>query len=80
MSARLPKGAPRLPDSDHRILEARAIAAAAITCLQAAIEEWVRLGGQAEIFDLYDTAVQAIRKPRLNPSARSTRRTRTRAD
>jgi AcrR family transcriptional regulator len=53
---------PRLPDSDHRLLEARAIAAAAITCLQAANEEWARLGGQAEIFDLYDTAVGAIRR------------------
>jgi AcrR family transcriptional regulator len=53
---------PRLPDSDHRVLEARAIAAAAITCLQAANEEWARLGGQAEIFDLYDTAVRAVRR------------------
>ncbi|WP_328769552.1 TetR/AcrR family transcriptional regulator [Streptomyces sp. NBC_00286] len=54
---------PRLPESDHRALEARAIAAAAITCLQAATEEWVRLGGKADTFDLYDTAVQAIRRP-----------------
>lgn len=54
---------PRLPDSDHRTLQARAIAAAAIICMQAANEEWVRLGGQADMFDLYDTAVQAIRRP-----------------
>ena len=53
---------PRLPASEHRVLEARAIAAAAITCLQAANEEWARLGGQAEIFNLYDTAVRAVRR------------------
>jgi len=54
---------PRLPDSDHhRALEARAIAAAAITCLQTANEEWARLDGQADMFDLYDTAVRAIRR------------------
>jgi AcrR family transcriptional regulator len=53
---------PRLPDSEHRNLEARAIAAAAITCLQAANEEWARSGGQAEIFELYDAAVQAVRR------------------
>ena len=52
---------PRLPDSSRRTLQARAIAAAAIVCLQTANEEWVRLGGQADMFDLYDTAVQAIR-------------------
>jgi AcrR family transcriptional regulator len=53
---------PRLPDSDRRALEARAIAAAAITCLQAATEEWMRLGGRVDQFDLYDTAVRAIRR------------------
>ena len=52
---------PRLPGSDHRALEARAIAAAAITCLQAATEEWMRLGGRGDQFGLYDTAVRAIR-------------------
>ncbi|MER7564092.1 TetR family transcriptional regulator [Streptomyces sp. NPDC048523] len=54
---------PRLPDSDHRALQARAIAAAAITCLQAANQEWARLGGRADLFDLYDTAVHAVRRP-----------------
>lgn len=54
---------PRLPASDHRALQARAIAAAAITCLQAANQEWARLGGRADLFDLYDTAVQAVRRP-----------------
>jgi AcrR family transcriptional regulator len=54
---------PRLPDSGRRALQARAIAAAAIVCLQAANEEWVRLHGQADMLDLYDTAVQANRRP-----------------
>ena len=54
---------PRVPDSDHRTLQARAIAAAAITCLKVANEEWVRLGGQVDLFDLYDTAVHAVRRP-----------------
>ncbi|WP_461188595.1 TetR/AcrR family transcriptional regulator [Arthrobacter sp. Z4-13] len=52
----------RLPPSDHRALEARAIAAAAITCLQAATEEWSRLRGQVDLFELYDAAVRAIRR------------------
>lgn len=52
---------PRLPDSDRRALQARAIAAAALVCLQAALEEWARLRGQADLFDLYDTAVRSIR-------------------
>jgi AcrR family transcriptional regulator len=52
---------PRLPDSDRRTLQARTIAAAAIVCLQTAIEEWARLGGKVDLFDLYDTAVHAIR-------------------
>lgn len=52
----------RLPPSDHRGLEARAIAAAAITGLQAATEEWSRLRGQVDLFDLYDAAVRAIRR------------------
>ena len=54
---------PRLPDSDHRGMQARAIASAAITCLQAANEEWVRLGGKVDLFELYDAAVKAIRRP-----------------
>ena len=63
---------PRLPDSEHRALQARAIAAAAITCLQAATEEWMRLGGQADQFDLYDTAVRAIRRPASQPEKKMT--------
>jgi AcrR family transcriptional regulator len=54
---------PRLPDSDRRTLQAHAIAATAIVCLQVANEEWVRLDGQADMIDLYDTAIQAIRRP-----------------
>lgn len=53
---------PRLPDSGHRALEARAIAAVGITCMQTANEEWVRLRGKADIAELYDTAVQAVRR------------------
>ncbi|MDT9701694.1 helix-turn-helix domain-containing protein [Streptomyces sp. P17] len=63
---------PRLPDSDRRALQARAIAAAAITCLQAATEEWMRLDGQVNQFDLYDTAVQAIRRPAPQPEKTTT--------
>ncbi|MFM9556763.1 MULTISPECIES: TetR family transcriptional regulator [Streptomyces] len=54
---------PRLPDSERRTLQARAVAATAIICMQTANEEWVRLGGRADMFDLYDTAVHAIRRP-----------------
>lgn len=53
---------PRLPVSDHRNLQARAMAAAAITCLQAANEEWVRLRGNANVAELYDIAVHAVRR------------------
>ncbi|MBT2552547.1 TetR family transcriptional regulator [Arthrobacter sp. ISL-5] len=52
---------PRLPASDARAFEARAIVGAAITCLQAATEEVLRLRGSTPLFDLYDTAVAAIR-------------------
>ena len=53
---------PRLPKSPHRTLEARAIAAAAISCLQAANEEWARRRGNGDVFQLYDAAVQAVRR------------------
>lgn len=53
----------RLPDSEHRHLEARAIAATAITCLETASEEWARLRGQVDLFDLYDVAIEAVRAP-----------------
>lgn len=53
---------PRLPKSPHRTLEARAIAAAAISCLQAANEEWARRRGKGDVFQLYDAAVQAVRR------------------
>jgi AcrR family transcriptional regulator len=61
---------PRLPASHQRTMQARAIAAAAITCLQAANEEWVRLGGRVGLFDLYDAAVRAIRGPHPTPARR----------
>ncbi len=63
---------PRLPDSDRRTLQARAISAAAISCLQAANEEWARMGGQVDLFDLYDEAVQAIRRPTSQPEKKMT--------
>ncbi|MET7280812.1 helix-turn-helix domain-containing protein [Kribbella sp. NPDC005582] len=58
-----PQIEPRLADSDQRAFEARAIAAAAIICLQTANEEWARLGGRTDLFDLYDAAVRAVRRP-----------------
>ncbi len=70
---------PRLPDSDQRTLQARAIAAAAIVCMQAANEEWVRRGGQADMFDLCDTAVHAIRRLTWDPPKPS-HHTRRRGD
>jgi AcrR family transcriptional regulator len=51
----------RLPRPDGNAFEARAIAAAAIACLQVASEEWVRMGGRASLIDLYDDAVRAVR-------------------
>jgi AcrR family transcriptional regulator len=50
----------RLPDAPHRSLQARAIAGAAITCLQTANEEWARRRGDADLLDLYDIAVDAV--------------------
>lgn len=50
----------RLAASAHVALEARAIAAAAISCLQASYEEWARLGGRSDLLDLYDVAVRAV--------------------
>ncbi|MEU4452435.1 TetR family transcriptional regulator [Nocardioides sp. NPDC023903] len=52
---------PRLPFTDDRAFQARTIAAVAITCLQAANEEWVRQGGQIDLLEFYDQAVRAVR-------------------
>jgi AcrR family transcriptional regulator len=52
---------PRLPESDSRSLQARAITAAAIGCLRLASVEWMRSGGQHDWAHLYDIAVGAIR-------------------
>lgn len=52
---------PRLPLADDREFQARTIAAVAITCLQAATEEWMRRGGEVDQFDLYDEAIRAVR-------------------
>lgn len=54
----------KLPASETRTLQARAIVAAAITGLGTATEEWVRQGGTTDLFDLYDTALTAIRTTR----------------
>ncbi|MEP7191340.1 MAG: hypothetical protein ABI903_00570 [Actinomycetota bacterium] len=51
---------PKLPASDQRRFAARAVVATAITCLQAATEEWLQLRGATPLFDLYDAAVQAV--------------------
>ena len=51
------------PASEARSFQARAIVATAITCLQAANEEWLRRQGSTPLFDLYDTAMEAIRNP-----------------
>ncbi|MCY0931104.1 hypothetical protein OTB20_33965 [Streptomyces sp. H27-H1] len=59
--ARPPLIEPKLPASGARSFAARAIVATAITCLQAATEEWLRLRGSTPLFDLYDTAIEAIR-------------------
>jgi AcrR family transcriptional regulator len=48
----------RLPGPD---LRARALVACALTCLDAATEAWVRTGGEADIEQLYDQAVAAVR-------------------
>jgi AcrR family transcriptional regulator len=56
----------RLEASEHGALEARGIAAAAIGCLQESYQEWAKLGGQVNLFDLYDVAVRAIRRPSEN--------------
>ncbi len=52
---------PKIPDSGDRTFEARAIVGTAITCLQAATEEWLRREGATPMFDLYDTAISAVR-------------------
>lgn len=52
---------PKLPACEARSFQARAIVATAITCLQAATEEWLRLRGSTPLFDLYDTAIEAAR-------------------
>ena len=51
----------RLPRGRRRLLQARAIAASAIACLHAAMEQWAHDGGRDEILDLYDAAVAAVR-------------------
>lgn len=42
-------------------LQARALVACALTCLDTATEAWVRTDGEADIEQLYDQAVAAVR-------------------
>lgn len=51
----------KLPASQDRSFEARAVVGTAITCLQAATEEWLRQRGSTPQFDLYDAAIDALR-------------------
>jgi AcrR family transcriptional regulator len=56
------------PEIEHRLtgddtdLRALAIVSAALACLDAATEIWVRRGGGTSIEDLYDAAIAAIRQ------------------
>lgn len=58
----VPLIAERLPDVGDRDLHAHAIVASALSCLDAASRAWVQSDGQAELSDLYDQAVHAVRQ------------------
>ncbi|WP_427019438.1 TetR/AcrR family transcriptional regulator (plasmid) [Pseudarthrobacter sp. P1] len=51
----------KIPDSADKTFEARVVVGTAITCLQAATEEWLRRKGATPLFELYDTAIAAVR-------------------
>ena len=53
---RLSTANPTRPD-----LQARAILAAALACLDTAVEAWRRSGGRADLGELFDEAVAAVR-------------------
>lgn len=57
----VPLVAARLPEVGDRDLGAHAIVAAALACLDAASRAWVESDGRAELGDLYDQAVLAVR-------------------
>jgi AcrR family transcriptional regulator len=52
----------RLPLSANRHLQARAIAATSVSCLQIASEEWARLDGTRPQLELYDEAMRGVRQ------------------
>lgn len=58
----VPLIAARLPAEGDPGLQAHAIVASALSCLDAASRAWVQSGGQAELSDLYDQAVHAVRQ------------------
>ncbi|WP_336631424.1 MULTISPECIES: TetR/AcrR family transcriptional regulator [unclassified Microbacterium] len=59
----VPLIAARLPTSPDRELQANAIVAAALTCLDAASRAWLDSDGRDDLGDLYDRAVAAVRMP-----------------
>lgn len=58
----VPLIAERLPAEGDPDLQAHAIVASALSCLDAASRAWIRSDGDAELSDLYDQAVQAVRR------------------
>ncbi|GAA1815718.1 TetR family transcriptional regulator [Agromyces neolithicus] len=58
----VPLIAARLPSGGDRDLQAHAIVASALSCLDAASRAWLRSSGEAELGDLYDQAVAAVRR------------------
>lgn len=53
--------APVLAERLGSELRARAIVAAALTCIDTAVEQWVRADGVPDLLALYDEAVAAVR-------------------
>ncbi|MFG1608113.1 TetR/AcrR family transcriptional regulator [Actinoplanes sp. NPDC049265] len=51
----------RRPGAEPDQLAATALVAAALSCLDVAVEEWVRRGGSTPLPDLYERAVAAVR-------------------
>jgi AcrR family transcriptional regulator len=52
----------RLPAEGDRDLQAHAIVASALSCLDAASRAWIQSDGEGELSDLYDQAVLAVRQ------------------
>jgi AcrR family transcriptional regulator len=59
----VPDIARRLPGSrDGKEFRARAIASAALACLNTAVDEWSRSGGKRSVDQLLDSAIAAVRE------------------